>query len=62
LTLLWILPAALAVVGTVVIAAVASRAAEEASGLRRDLLRMGELRPALVELRDETRTLRLRRG
>ena len=61
MTLLWILPAALAVVGTVLIAAVANRAAEEASGLRRDIARIGELRPALVELSAETRALRQQR-
>lgn len=60
MTLLWIVPAALALAGTVVVAAVARRAAEEAAGLRRDIARFGELRPALLEVREGSAAARTR--
>lgn len=52
--LVWIVPAALALVGGAVVAGLARRAAEEAAGLQRDLRRFGELRPAVVEVRELT--------
>ena len=60
MTAIWIVPAALALVGTVVLAAAARRAAEEAAGLRRAVARFGELRPALVEVREGSDALRTR--
>lgn len=50
----WIVPAGMALVGAAVVAGLARRAAEEAAGLRRDLQRFGDLRPALVEVRQLT--------
>lgn len=44
-------PVAFAAVVLAVVAGVARRAADEAAGLRRDLRRFSDLRPALIELR-----------
>jgi cytochrome c-type biogenesis protein CcmH/NrfF len=55
---LWAAPAGVAVVGTVLLIGALARLAEQAKGLRRDLRRFSELRPALVALRhasDEAR-------
>ncbi|GAC1312751.1 MAG: hypothetical protein NVSMB12_03320 [Acidimicrobiales bacterium] len=60
MSLIWIAPAVLALVGTVVLAAVARRAAEEAAGLRQAVARFGELRPALLEVREGSDALRTR--
>jgi hypothetical protein len=49
----WVIPAAIAGLGVLVMMVVAHRTAEQARGLRRDLDRVGDLRPALVEVRDE---------
>lgn len=61
MTLIWIAPAAVLVVGLVLVVAVAMRAAQEAAGLRRDLARFGELRPALLEVRELSSELRIPR-
>ena len=47
------LPAGLAAVGVVATAAVAWRTARLADGLRRDLEELAQLRPALIDARDE---------
>jgi hypothetical protein len=49
---LWIAPAGVAVIGAVLILGAVARVTEQARGLRRDLRRFSELRPALVALRD----------
>ncbi len=46
-------PAGLAAAGAVVASLLARRAASTAAALQRDLAGLGELRPALVEARDE---------
>jgi hypothetical protein len=46
----WIIPAVAALVGLMIAAGLAHRAAEETAGLRRDLDRFAELRTALAEL------------
>jgi len=54
MTLLWILPAVVALVGTMLLVGVARRVADEATGLNRELARFSELRPALIAVRDIT--------
>ena len=49
----WTLPAILAGAGVVVAVLLARRVAATATALRRDIDGLGELRPALVEARDE---------
>ncbi len=64
MSLLWVLPAGLASVGALVTGTLARRATEEAAALQGDLARLGELRAALVEVRDVsagTAARRLRR-
>jgi hypothetical protein len=56
--LLWLLPAVIALIGMFAVAATASRAGDEARGLRRELGRFSELRPALVELGHATSDIR----
>ena len=56
--LLWLAPALIALVGLLAVAAAAARANDEVKGLRRDVGRFSELRPALVELRHSTQELR----
>jgi hypothetical protein len=53
--LVWLAPAAVAVVGMATVGVAAARAAEQARHLRRATRRMGELRPALVELGTQAR-------
>ena len=48
----WVAPAGLALVGAVLVMGAVARVTEQARGLRRDLRRFSELRPALVALRD----------
>jgi cytochrome c-type biogenesis protein CcmH/NrfF len=48
---LWVIPAALALVGGAVLLGLARRAAEEVTGLRKDLGRFGEIVAAVRELR-----------
>jgi len=55
--LLWTVPTAAALAGLAVVAGLARRVADEAAGLRRDVRRFGDLRPALVEVRDRTQEL-----
>ncbi len=50
----WVVPAGVTLVGLTVVVALARRVADEAVGLRRDLTRLGSLRPALVEVRKST--------
>ena len=54
---IWLLPALVAVVGTIPVAILSLRAAEEAGELLRQLRGFGELRPALVELRTAGRAM-----
>ena len=56
--LVWVVPAALGLIGLVVVGALAQRAAQEATGLRRDVARFAELQPVLAEVRDLSRSLR----
>ena len=49
----WAVPTALTGVGVAVAAVMASRIAATASALQSDLRSLAELRPALVEARDE---------
>ena len=67
MTTIWLVPLVITTVGLVLIAGFARRAAEEAAAFRRTTARLGELRPALVEvrtravaLRDQLDTLRRR--
>lgn len=53
-------PVLITLVGLVLIGLAARRAAEEASALRRSAARFGELRPALVSVRDDVAALRAR--
>ncbi len=52
--LVWIIPAALAVIGLAVVVGLARRVADEAAGLRRELAEFSALRPALIEVRRAT--------
>ncbi len=47
----WVVPAGLTVIGLTAVVAVARRITEQAAGLRRDLAELASLRPALVEVR-----------
>ena len=63
----WVVPAGVAGAGAVLLLGAVARVTEQARGLRRDLQRFSQLRPALVELRrasDEARRSAdaLRRG
>lgn len=55
---LWIAPLMVAVVGFVTVAFFARRLAEEAAAFRRSVTRVGELQPALVEVRTAAQALR----
>jgi hypothetical protein len=48
---IWVAPAAVALVAIVVLAWVAARVAEEARDLHGSVRRMGQVRPALLEVR-----------
>jgi hypothetical protein len=54
---MWVVPLVVAVVAAVVIGVALRRVMAEAIGLRRELDRFSELRPALLELRNDTRAL-----
>ncbi len=54
---LWLIPALVLVLGTVPVAILCLRAAEEAGELGRQLRGLAELRPALVELRTAGRAV-----
>lgn len=58
MTLLWLLPLLVTAAGTLAVAVVGARVAEEAGELRRELARLGQLRPALVEVGAAGRALR----
>ncbi len=58
--LLWIAPLAVAGLGAAAVATAAARAAHEGRRLRGELNRLGQLRPALVELRSEVSVARQR--
>jgi cytochrome c-type biogenesis protein CcmH/NrfF len=60
MTLFWLAPAAVLLVGAVVAALAARRAAEDAAGLRSDVARWRDLRPAVVRVRDDASVLRER--
>lgn len=49
----WMVPAGVAGAGLVIAGLLARRAAATAAALRNDIAGLGELRPALVEARDE---------
>lgn len=53
-------PALVTLIGLVLIGLSARRAAEEATALRRSVARFGELRPAVVSVRDDVVALRAR--
>jgi len=55
---MWAIPLAVAAIALVPILVAVRRVAAEALGLRRELDRFSELRPALLELRNETQALR----
>jgi hypothetical protein len=55
---MWALPLAVAVIALVPIVVAVRRLAVEAMGLRREIDRFSELRPALLELRNEADVLR----
>jgi hypothetical protein len=55
---LWIAPLIVAAVGLLAVALFTRRVAEEATELRRSLVRLGDLRPALVEVRTGLEQLR----
>lgn len=56
----WIAPLVVTAIGLVAVALFARRVAEEASELRHSLTRLGELRPAFVEVRTGIEHLRRR--
>jgi cytochrome c-type biogenesis protein CcmH/NrfF len=51
MSLLWLAPVVVAVVGALAVMTVVQRASREARGWRGDVERLSALRPALVELR-----------
>ena len=55
---MWAIPLAVALIALVPILVALRRVAAEALGLRRELDRFSELRPALLELRNDTKALR----
>ena len=55
---MWAIPLAVAAIALVPILAAVRRVAAEAIGLRREIDRFSELRPALLELRNDTKALR----
>jgi hypothetical protein len=55
---MWAIPLAVAVIALVPILVAVRRVAAEAIGLRREIDRFSELRPALLELRNDTKALR----
>lgn len=57
MTTIWIIPLVITTVGLVLIAGLARRAAEEAAAFRRSTTRLGDLRPALVEVRTSAQVL-----
>ena len=56
--MMWLFPAAVAVLAIAPILLLARRVASEAIGLRREMSAFSDLRPALLTLRDDARTLR----
>ena len=62
MTSIWLVPLIITTVGLVLIAGFARRAAEEAASLRRATARLGELRPAVLEVRSELRGFRRHYG
>lgn len=58
MTTIWLVPLVITTVGLVLIAGFARRAAEEAAAFRRSTARLGDLQPAMVEIR--TRAVALR--
>lgn len=58
MTTIWLVPLIITTVGLVLIALFARRAAEEAAAFRRSTARLGELQPALVDIRTRAAALR----
>ena len=58
--LIWIVPLTVLVIGLIPVLAVAGRIATELHAFRTDADRWGDLRPAVVEVRDEAELLRRR--
>ncbi|HEX2040628.1 MAG TPA: hypothetical protein VHF47_12960 [Acidimicrobiales bacterium] len=56
----WIAPLVVTAIGLVAVALFARRVADEAAELRRSVVRLGDLRPALVEVRSGIDQLRRR--
>jgi hypothetical protein len=56
----WIAPLVVTALGLIAVALFARRVADEAAELRRSFARLGELRPALVEVRSGIEQLRRR--
>jgi hypothetical protein len=57
LTAIWIIPLIVTAIGLVLIAGFARHVADEAAAFRRSTTRLGELRPALVEVRTSAQVL-----
>ena len=58
MTIAWLVPLVITAIGLVLVAGFARRAADEAAAFRRSTARLGELRPALVEVRTVASALR----
>ncbi len=56
--LLWLIPAAILLVGALAAVAMVVRTVEEAQRLQAELVRVRDLRPSVAELRDEAEWLR----
>lgn len=57
MTTIWLIPLVLTTVGLLLVAGFARRVAEEAAAFRRSTARLGELRPALAEVRTRAQAL-----
>lgn len=55
---LWLIPAAIALLGAAAVGALVARTLEEAQRLQAELVRVRDLRPSLAALRDEAEQLR----
>ena len=58
--MMWLVPAAIAMLAVLPVVLVARRVASEMLELRRDVQRFSDLRPALIELRSEAELFRRR--
>jgi UPF0716 family protein affecting phage T7 exclusion len=57
-TIALIAPALITIIGLFLVVVAARRAAEEAVALHRSVNRLGDLRPAVIEVRDDLRAFR----